>query len=251
MAKLICSLLVSFLAVLINCLIFKLALTLNFSVVRPDNTFQMMIDTTEVNSGSLLSDMTPAIIPDKEIVDPTDAKPETWDDREKIEDPLATKPEDWDESQPKQIPDTSATIPEGWLESEPETLADPSATKPEDWDEDTDGEWEAPKIENPACKEAPGCGPWTQPMIANPAYKGKWLPPLIENVNYQGQWEPRKIANPAYFEEEDPFSKLVAFDALGLELWSMTDMIYFDNFIITDDESVSNQFRYDNQTFVI
>lgn len=215
-------------------------------VVRPDNTFQMMIDTTEVNSGSLLSDMTPSIIPDKEIVDPTDFKPESWDDREKIEDPEAVKPEDWDESEPKQIPDSFATMPEGWLEDEPETLPDPTATKPEDWDEETDGDWEAPKIENPACKEAPGCGPWTQPMIPNPAYKGKWLPPLIENVNYQGQWEPRKIANPAYFEEEDPFSKLLAFDALGLELWSMTDMIYFDNFIVTDDESVSNQFSLDS-----
>ena len=66
---------------------------------------------------------------------------------------------------------------------------------------------------------------------------------MIDNINYQGQWEPRKIPNPAYFEEEDPFSKLITFDAVGLELWSMTDMIYFDNFIITDDEAVSNQFR--------
>jgi hypothetical protein len=79
-------------------------------------------------------------------------------------------------------------------------------------------------------------------MITNPAYKGKWLPPLIDNINYQGKWEPRKIPNPSYFEETDPFSKLLTFDTIGLELWSMTDNIYFDNFIITDDESVSNQF---------
>jgi calnexin len=214
-------------------------------VVRPDNTFQMMIDTTEVNSGSLLTDMTPAIIPDKEIVDPTDKKPETWDDREKIEDPDASKPEDWDESEPKETPDSFASMPVGWLEDQPETIPDPSATRPDDWDDETDGEWEAPKIENSVCKEAPGCGPWSQPMISNPKYKGKWLPPLIENANYQGQWEPRKIANPDFFEEEDPFSKLVSFDGVGLELWSMVDNIYFDNFIITDDESVSNQFGLD------
>lgn len=215
-------------------------------VVRPDNTFQMMIDTTEVNSGSLFKDMTPSIIPDKEIVDPTDSKPEDWDDREKIEDPDAVKPEDWDENEPKEIADNTASMPEGWLEEEPETIPDPSSTKPDDWDDETDGEWEAAKIENPLCKDAPGCGPWSTPMIANPKYKGKWFAPLIENVNYQGQWEPRKIPNPAYFEEEDPYSKLLSFDALGLELWSMTDMIYFDNFIITDDESVSNQFSLDS-----
>lgn len=215
-------------------------------VVRPDNTFQMMIDTTEVNSGSLLKDMTPSIVPDKEIVDPTDFKPESWDDREKIEDPDSSKPDDWDESEPKEIADSSATMPEGWLEEEADVIPDPSATKPDDWDDETDGEWEAPKIENSVCKDVPGCGPWSQPMIANPLYKGKWFAPLIENINYQGQWEPRKIPNPAYFEEEDPFSKLITFDAVGLELWSMTDMIYFDNFIITDDEAVSNQFSLDS-----
>lgn len=215
-------------------------------IVKPDNTFRMLIDSTEVNSGSLLTDMTPSIIPDKEIVDPNDFKPESWDEREKVEDPEAVKPEDWDESEPKQIPDSSSTMPEGWLENESETLPDPTATRPDDWDDDTDGEWEAPQIENPACASAPGCGEWVAPMISNPNYKGKWLPALIENVNYQGKWEPKKISNPAYFEEEDPFSKLLTFDTIGLELWSMTDNIYFDNFIISDDEIVCNQFSLDS-----
>lgn len=215
-------------------------------VVRPDNTFQMMIDTTEVNSGSLLTDMSPSIVPDKEIIDPNDIKPEGWDEREKIEDPEASRPEDWDETQPKQIEDTTTTMPEGWLEMEMETIADPESVKPDDWDIETDGEWEAAKIENPVCKDAPGCGKWSAPMITNPAYKGKWLAPLIENVNYQGKWEARKIANPHYFQETDPFSQLLSFDTIGLELWSMTDDIYFDNFIITDDESVSNQFSLDS-----
>jgi calnexin len=215
-------------------------------VVRPDNTFQMMIDTTEVNSGSLLTDMSPAIVPDKEMLDPNDVKPEGWDEREKIEDPEASRPEDWDESQPKQIEDTASAMPEGWLQDEMETIPDPDSVMPDDWDIETDGEWEAAKIENPACKDAPGCGKWSAPMITNPAYKGKWLAPLIDNVNYQGKWEPRMIPNPNYFEETDPFSKLLSFDTIGLELWSMTDDIYFDNFIITDDESVSNQFSLDS-----
>lgn len=32
------------------------------------------------------------------------------------------------------------------------------------------------------------------------------------------------------------------FSAVGLELWSMTDQIYFDNFIVTDDEATASEF---------
>jgi calnexin len=215
-------------------------------IVRPDNTYSMLIDQAEVNSGSLLTDFTPAINPPKEIVDPSDKKPESWDDREKIADPDATKPEDWDENEPKQIVDESAQIPHDWLEQESPMIPDPSAQKPEDWDDETDGEWEAPKIENPACKTVPGCGKWSPPLINNPKYKGKWIAPLIENPKYQGVWEPRKIPNPDFFEDLNPFSSLHSFEAVGLELWSMTDQIYFDNFIITDDERVASQFAEDS-----
>lgn len=58
---------------------------------------------------------------------------------------------------------------------------------------------------------------------------------------YQGKWKPRKIPNPDYFEDSDPFSTMTSIGALGLELWSMSDGIYFDNFIITDDKAVSDQ----------
>jgi len=43
-------------------------------VVNPDNTFKMFIDQNEVNSGSLLKDLNPPIVPPKEIVDPEDKK---------------------------------------------------------------------------------------------------------------------------------------------------------------------------------
>ena len=69
---------------------------------------------------------------------------------------------------------------------------------------------------------------------------------MIDNPSYQGKWEPRKIANPEYFEETNPFSSLTPFSALGLELWSMTENIYFDNFIITNDEQVAKQFANDS-----
>lgn len=43
----------------------------------------MYIDNKLINSGSLLEDMEPSILPPKEIVDVTDRKPDQWDDREK------------------------------------------------------------------------------------------------------------------------------------------------------------------------
>jgi calnexin len=69
---------------------------------------------------------------------------------------------------------------------------------------------------------------------------------MIDNINYQGKWEPRKIPNPDFFEDNDPFSSLTSFSGIGLELWSMNDNIYFDNFIITDDEDVAKKFAEDS-----
>ena len=34
--------------------------------------------------------------------------------------------------------------------------------------------------------------------------------------------------------------------ALGLELWSMSENIFFDNFIITDDKDVADQWAEDS-----
>uniref|UniRef100_V9KD29 Calnexin n=1 Tax=Callorhinchus milii TaxID=7868 RepID=V9KD29_CALMI len=213
-------------------------------VLNPDNSFQILIDQTVVNSGNLLEDMTPPINPAQEIEDPDDQKPEDWDERPKIADPDAAKPDDWDEDAPAKIPDENAMKPEGWLDDEPEYIADPDAEKPEDWDEDMDGEWEAPQVSNTKCESAPGCGQWKVPMIDNPDYKGKWKAPMIDNTNYQGVWKPRKIQNPDYFEDLHPF-KMTPFIAVGLELWSMSSDIFFDNFIITTDKAVADQWGND------
>lgn len=133
-----------------------------------------------------------------------------------------------------------------------------------------DGEWEAPQIPNPACETAPGCGKWKRPMINNLEYKGKWKAPLVDNPNYQvnltgfstfsscvicvpktivsfskGTWKPRKISNPDYFEDLQPF-RMAAIRALGLELWSMTSDIYFDNFIVTSQKEVADRWASDS-----
>ncbi|XP_057364963.2 calnexin-like isoform X2 [Daphnia carinata] len=209
-------------------------------MIHPDNTFDVSVDYKIVNKGTLLEDFSPPVNPPSEIDDPDDRKPEDWDEREKIADPDAKKPEDWDEDEPEQIADADAVKPDGWLDDEPEMIPDPSAEKPEDWDEDMDGTWEAPLINNPACESAPGCGQWKAPMKANPKFKGKWRAPMIDNPNYRGKWRPRRIPNPDFFEDKHPFN-MAPIGAIGLELWSMSDNILFDNIIITDDKMVSEQ----------
>ncbi|KAM8939084.1 calmegin isoform 2-T2 [Pelodytes ibericus] len=214
-------------------------------VLKPDNTYEMLIDQTVVGQGSLLEDVIPPLNPPKEIDDPKDKKPNEWDERAKIPDPNAIEPEEWDEGGPVQIEDLNAEKPEGWLDDEPHFIPDPNAQRPSDWNDDMDGVWEAPMVHNSKCESAPGCGEWIRPMIDNPDYRGKWKPPLIENPSYQGIWKPRKIPNPHYFEDLNPF-KMTPFSAVGLELWSMTSNIYFDNFIICSDKEVADRWASDS-----
>ncbi|XP_035906569.1 calnexin isoform X1 [Anopheles stephensi] len=215
-------------------------------IIRPDNTYTIRVDHKTVNEGSLLTNFTPAVNPPAEIDDPEDRKPENWDDREKIPDPDASKPDDWNEEEPAQIADPKATKPAGWLDDVEEMVPDSSAVKPDDWDNDMDGEWEPPLIPNPLCEKAVGCGLWKAPMVANPNYKGKWRPPLIANVNYQGKWAPRKIPNPDFFEDLTPF-RMTPIAAVGIEIWSMSSDILFDNIVICDDEAVADEWAA--QTF--
>merc|ERR1712193_560385 len=109
-------------------------------IVKPDNTYEVLIDNEKAESGSLEED---------------------WDmlPAKKIKDPEAKKPEDWDK---------------------PEHIADPDATKPDDWDDEMDGEWEPPQIDNPEYKgewkpkqiDNPDYkGAWVHPEIDNPDYE--------------------------------------------------------------------------------
>merc|ERR1712136_393856 len=95
-------------------------------IVKPDQTYEVLIDNEKVESGELEADWD--FLPPKTIKDPEAKKPEDWDDRAKIDDPEDVKPEDWEK---------------------PEHIADPEAKKPEDWDDEMDGEWEPPMIDNP------------------------------------------------------------------------------------------------------
>jgi len=61
---------------------------------------------------------------------------------------------------------------------------------------------------------------------------------MIDNPNYSGVWAPKRIANPDYFEDKEPY-KMTPIGAVAFELWSMTDMVLFDNILITDDLQVA------------
>jgi len=63
-------------------------------------------------------------------------------------------------------------------------------------------------------------------MISNPAYKGKW--------------KPRRIENPDYFHDPEPFERMTSIAAVGIELWSMSSDIYFDNILVTSDPKVAD-----------
>nr|ASZ00087.1 CRT2 [Cnaphalocrocis medinalis] len=136
-------------------------------IIRPDQTYEVLIDNEKVEYGQLEDDWD--FLPPKKIKDPSKSKPEDWDDRPTISDPNDTKPENWDK---------------------PEHIPDPDASKPEDWEDEMDGEWEAPVIDNPEYK-----GVWKQKQIDNPNYKGPWEYPEIDNPEY--------MADPKLYAKEE------------------------------------------------
>ncbi|EHB11437.1 Calnexin [Heterocephalus glaber] len=132
-----------------------------------------------------------------------------------IEDPEAQKPEDWDE--PPKIPDPDAVRLDDWDEDAPAKIPDEEATKPEGWlDNEPDY---VPNTDSEKPKD------WDE--------------------DTDGEWEAPQIANPKYFFEDlEPF-KMTPFSAIGLELWSMTSDIFFDNFIISSERRVVDDWASD------
>ncbi|KAG2087435.1 Calreticulin-domain-containing protein, partial [Suillus cothurnatus] len=182
-----------------------------------------LTETDAQSSGLLLEDFTPPVNPAKEIDDPEDKNPEDWVNEKRISDPDAVTTE------PYEILDEDAVKPEGWLDDAPANIPDPDAEKPKEWDDEEDGDWIAPTVPNPACDEAPGCGEWKRPYKANPAYKGKWYARMIDNPAYIAEWAPRKIANPDFFEDLEPVKHPNNIAGIGVELWTMTEDILFNN----------------------
>jgi calnexin len=83
------------------------------TTIYPDtNIVKVFVDGQLAKSCNFMkNDFEPMLIPPIMISDPTDEKPSTWDDRQKIPDPNASKPEDWDENEPRKIVDIAAKKP--------------------------------------------------------------------------------------------------------------------------------------------
>merc|ERR1712227_984254 len=126
-------------------------------IVKPDNTYEVQIDMSKVDSGSLQDGWD--FLEPKQIRDPEEKKPSDWVDNAEMDDPEDKKPEGYDDI--------------------PAKIADPKASKPDDWDDESDGAWEAPQIDNPEYK-----GAWKAKRIKNPEYKGVWAPKKIANPAY-------------------------------------------------------------------
>jgi len=86
-------------------------------------------------------------------------------------------------------------------------------------------------------------------MKANPDYKGKWYAPMIDNPAYKGVWKPQKIANPDYFEDLDPAHSIKAIEGVGIEIWTMTEDILFDNIYV--GHSISDAKDLAKETFEV
>jgi calreticulin len=163
-------------------------------VLKPDNTFEVLIDNKSVRKGKLEDEFD--FLESREIKDPSAKKPKDWVDKAKIPDPNDKKPEGYDDI--------------------PEEIPDPDAKKPDDWDDDDDGEWEAPMIDNPDHK-----GKWKPKMIDNPDYKGKWKHPMIPNPDFVEDTTMHMVCKNGCSH-------------VGFELWQVKTGTLFDDIIITD-----------------
>jgi calreticulin len=172
-------------------------------VIRPDNTFEVLVDNKSVRKGKLEDEFD--FLEEKEIKDPDAKKPADWVDKAKIPDPEDKKPDGWDDI--------------------PKEIADPDASKPDDWDDEDDGEWEPPMIANPEYK-----GEWKPKMIDNPDYKGVWKHPMIANPKYK------------YDENMYQVCGKEGCTHVGFELWQVKTGTLFDDIIVTDSLEEAQEF---------
>ncbi len=72
---------------------------------------------------------------------------------------------------------------------------------------------------------------------------------MIDNPVYKGEWAPQKIANPNYFEDNTPVKSLIPIGGVGVELWSMTEDILFDNIYV--GHSVEDARKLAEETYFV
>lgn len=62
---------------------------------------------------------------------------------------------------------------------------------------------------------------------------------------FQGKWAPAKIPNPGYFEDDTPFNSFTRIEAVGFELWTMSEDIMIDNIIVCGELAIANNYARD------
>lgn len=208
-------------------------------IIRPDNTFEYLIDNRSMRNGTFIDDFDTPVIETPYIDDPNDKKPSDWDDRVLIRDPNEKKPDDWDDDAPPTIPDPKKVRPPpGWLIHEERFIPDPKSVKPLNWDESKLGEWEPEQIPNPKCIGVPGCGRYVPPKIRNPKARGKWRAKYVPNPNYKGIWRPRKIKNPKYTGDlQNKTFVLPPITGIGFDVWCSQRDFAFTNLLISTNET--------------
>jgi calnexin len=205
-------------------------------IIRPNGTFETLIDNRRIMDGTLADDFSPPLFEGPMIDDPSDEKPADWIDDVLIPNPNEVKPIDWDEDQPERIPEPGrATPPPGWQFDEPLVVPDPNDRRPDDWNVDQMGEWKPRPMPNVKCIRGPGCGPYNPPMIHNRRYRGKWKATLISNPAYKGEWRPRKIPNPNYKGQSSDF-EIPPLVGIGFDVWSDQRDIAITNILVGTDE---------------
>ncbi|KAI5962103.1 uncharacterized protein KGF55_003179 [Candida pseudojiufengensis] len=203
-------------------------------ILKPNQDFEVRINGEVAVAGNFIQDDTlfsPSINPPKEIIDENDSKPRDWDDREYIPDSNVRPPPDYEKlHQSPQIPDPTQKKPDDWDESAPRYIPDPKAIKPKDASDD----WKPPLIVNPQCESGCGPwkaplivnenykGPWFPPDIKNPNFQGKWKPRTIPNPNYY------ELSNPSQLDKSIGG---IGFDLWNMDGEVLFDNIYLGNSI--------------------
>lgn len=212
-------------------------------IIRPDNTFEYMIDAMSFMNGTFTHSFKIPVVEPRLIDDPTDSKPADWVDNEFYPDPNARKPDDWDENEPEMIPNPRYLNPPfGWEENEPEKIPDPKDKAPDDWNEFMFGEYKPKMIRNPKCRV--GCGKYKPPMIKNKKYKGKWSPPMLRDPKYKGPWAPRKITNPKFTHEYN--YSLPGITGFSFNIWSAYHDVLVTNLFVGHNETIVKRWNLED-----
>ncbi|KAH7831723.1 putative calreticulin [Monocercomonoides exilis] len=165
-------------------------------VLRPDNTYEIMVD-GKLEASGRIQDKFPDLLGPKYVPDPNATKPKDWVDAPEIPDPKYVRPDYWDDR--RMIPNPKYT-----------------ETKPDNWDEAKKGPWKQPPKE-----------------IPNPNYMGLWRPRMIKNPEYKGVWKAPLVMSDEWKKANELYAFKIKY--VGLDVYHLQAGTIFDNVFVGDD----------------